>query len=573
MRVLAIGQVLDGRYEILAPLAEGGMGAVYRARRLLLGDEVAIKIVRAADAGPGAIERFLRESRACARLRHPNIVSILDYNADEPGHPFLVMELLNGRSIKDEIAERGPLTLAQAQAIVPPLCAALHLAHSSGIVHRDLKPANIVAHEFAPGERVYKIVDFGLANMRESADETRLTGAHQFLGTIAYASPEQISGGAVDGRSDVYSLGAVVFEMLTGRVPFEGESAMAVLNGHLTTPAPRPSAIRPDLPAWVDLAIGRALVKRPDDRWQDIADFGRLMADGDGKHQAVSGAAMTTPGLLGTYELGERVGPGRLGSDVHSGVHRALGHPVAIRILRRAGQKNWEGARARFLREAKTMQLAHPSVIQVRDYGEEADLVYVVTDFIEGPSLREILKAGGAIAWPRLRALLAQLVDAARALHKRAGLLCGLNPDIIRVTSDEDGERLMVSSAGIWEAQDLLATLHDETLRGTGLADVELRYVAPELLTGRTADVRSDIFTMGVLAYEMATAALPYDGRSMPELLGAMLRGAPADPRGLQPAMPAPAGAALLKALSPVPEQRFATAKDFGAAVLTDSDI
>ncbi len=565
--MLSIGQVLDGRYEILAPLAEGGMGAVYRARRLLLGDEVAIKIVRADHAGPGPVERFMRESRACARLRHPNIVSIFDFNTDQPERPFLVMELLNGRSIKDEIAARGRLTPDDVQTILPPLCAALHLAHSHGIVHRDLKPANIVAHEFAPGERVYKIVDFGLANIRESADETRLTGAHQFVGTIAYASPEQLTGGVVDGRSDIYSLGAVAFEMLTGRVPFEGEDAMAVLTGHLTTPAPRPSAIRADLPAWVDLAIGRALVKSPDDRWQDIAEFGRIIAIGDGRRTTTAGPAITSPGLLGTYDVGERLGPGRLGSDVYRGAHRALGHPVAIRLLRRAGQRNWEGARARFLREAKTMQLAHPSVIQVRDYGEEGDLVYVVTDFIEGASLREVLTAEGALPWLRLRPLLAQLVDAARALHRRGGLLCGLNPEIMRVTTDEDGERLMISTSGIWEAQDLLATLHDETLRGTGLADVELRYVAPELLTGRTADVRSDIFTMGVLAYEMATGTLPYDGRSMPELLGAMLRGAPADPRERQPGLTDEAAAAMLKALSPAPENRFAGAKEFGAAL------
>ncbi len=565
--MLSIGQVLDGRYEILAPLAEGGMGAVYRARRLLLGDEVAIKIVRADHTGPGPVERFMRESRACARLRHPNIVSILDFNADQPDRPFLVMELLNGRSIKDEIAERGRLTVDEVRTIVPPLCAALHLAHRNGIVHRDLKPANIVGHEFAPGERVYKIVDFGLANIRQSADETRLTGAYQFVGTIAYASPEQLTGAAVDARSDVYSLGAVVFEMLTGRVPFEGDDPMTVLTGHLTSSAPRPSAVRPDLPAWIDLAVGGALVKSPDDRWQDIAEFGRLIATGDGRRTTAAGPAVGSPGLLGTYELGERLGPGRLGSDVYRGVHRALGHPVAIRLLRHAGQKNWEGARARFLREAKTLQLAHPSVIQVRDYGEEGDLVYVVTDFIEGGSLREILSAGGAISWERLRPLLAQVVDAARALHRRGGLLCGLNPEIMRVTTDEDGERLMISTSGIWQAQDLLATLHDETLRGTGLADAELRYVAPELLTGRTADIRSDVFTMGVLAYEMATAKLPYDGRSMPELLGVMLRGAPADPRQLQPGIPDQAAAALLEALSPAPEHRFASAREFGAAV------
>jgi serine/threonine-protein kinase len=153
-------------------------------------------------------------------------------------------------------------------------------------------------------------------------------------------------------------------------------------------------------------------------------------------------------------------------------------------------------------------------------------------------------------------------------LHRRKGLLCGITPELMRVATDEDGERLMISSAGIWQAQDLLSTLQDQTLRGVGLADAELRYVAPELLTGRDADVRSDVFTMGVLGYEMATGKPPYDGASMPILLGTMLRGAPDDPCVDQPMLPVDAGAALVKALRPTPEDRFPTALEFGRALL-----
>ena len=161
-----------------------------------------------------------------------------------------------------------------------------------------------------------------------------------------------------------------------------------------------------------------------------------------------------------------------------------------------------------------------------------------------------------------------QLVEATRMLHRRKGLLCGVSPEIMRVTTDDEGERLLISSAGVWQAQDLLATLQDATLRGVALADAELRYTAPELLTGRNADVRSDVFTMGVLAYEMATATRPYDGGSMPELLGNVLRGEPVAPRTGQPTMPASASAAVLRALRPSPKDRFETAQEFGAALL-----
>lgn len=560
--MLVPGQVLDGRYEILAPLAEGGMGAVYRARRVLLGDEVAIKVILAAVAGPGPLERFIRESRACAQLRHPNIVSIFDYNADDPQRPFLVMELLSGPSLKDALAEQGAFEVDDLRRIIPPLCAALSLAHARGIVHRDLKPANVVAHDFGGADRVYKLVDFGVANVRQPDDETRLTGSHQFIGTVAYASPEQLTGGSVDARSDVYSLGAVVFELLTGRLPFDGQDAMAMVSGHLSKPVPLPSRYRPDLPPWIDLAVARALAKSPDSRFPDMAAFGAAMAGPEGA-ETQNGAR--PGGLTGTYEIGDALGPGRLGSTVHRGVHRALGHPVAIRILR-GGTARDEAVRGRFLHEARALQVSHPSILQVRDYGQEGDLVYVVTDFIEGSSLRQVLDETGALPWGRLSILAAQLLEAAHVLHRRKGLLCGLSPDIVRITTDEDGERLMISSAGIWDAQDLLGTLQEQTLRGMGLADVELRYVAPELLTGRAADVRSDIFTLGVLLYEMATGVLPFDGTTLPGLLGSMLSGAAPDPRVGQPSLPEGAAGALRTALDPVPERRFATARAFAAA-------
>src|SRR3954464_736156 len=219
--VLRVGTIVDGRYEILEPLAEGGMGAVFRARRRLLGDDVAIKIVRAQSAGDQDMrERFLREARACALLRHPNIVSILDYNVDGEGRPFLVMEFLNGRSLREEIEGCEPFSIAGMQAIVLPICGALQLAHDHAILPRDLKPANIVAHDFGEGTRLHKIVDFGL--VREMAsDSTRLTAAHEFVGTFTYAAPEQLLGNPIDARADQYSLAVVVYEMLTGRLPFE----------------------------------------------------------------------------------------------------------------------------------------------------------------------------------------------------------------------------------------------------------------------------------------------------------------------------------------------------------------
>ena len=187
--------------------------------------------------------------------------------------------------------------------------------------------------------------------------------------------------------------------------------------------------------------------------------FGTAMSGPTVARAATGRRASSLPAACsGTYEIGELLGPGRLGSAVHRGVHRALGHPVAIRILR-GGTARDEAVRARFLHEARALQVAHPSIIQVRDYGEEGELVYLVTDYIEGPSMRQILVQSGALPWDRLSRFASQLLEAAHVLHRRKGLLCGLSPDIIRMTHDEDGERMMISSAGISQAQDLLGTL------------------------------------------------------------------------------------------------------------------
>jgi serine/threonine protein kinase len=572
--VLTPGSVIDERYEIIAPLAEGGMGAVYRARRRLLGDEVAIKVVLHDATELSARDRFLRESRIAASLRHPSIVSIFDFDMPPGGEPYLVMELLSGPSLREEIDARGRLDVEDVQRILPGICSALELAHAHGVVHRDLKPANIVAHEYEPGLRTYKLVDFGVANLRETSIETRLTAAHEFVGTVAYAAPEQVSTREVDGRADVYALAAIVYEMVTGQRPFPGRDLLAIIAAQMSGEVPRPSAVRPDLPAWLDEVVMKGLAPNAADRWATAGELGTALSPRDDSSRAP--AAVTTNALQAIYEIGERLGPGRLGSSVYRGVHRALGHPVAIRILTADAHPNWPAARERFLREARALQVPHASIIQVRDYGETAGFVYLVTDLIEGPSLRTVL-GEGPLSWTRLAPLLAQLFDAVRQLHRRQALICGLSPEIMRVrpsrpatpADSEEGEteRLLISTAAIWSAKDLLATLHDTTLRGIAIEDVELRYVAPELLTGGAVDVRSDVFTIGVLAYEMATGRLPYDGASMHELLGRMLGGAVADPRTLAPDLPEAFSLALLRALAPTPAGRFESVRAFHRAI------
>jgi len=275
--VLSIGSVIDERYQILGLLAEGGLGPVFRALRVPRGDDVALKVLLAPDR-PAFRERFMRALSVAAGLRHPHVVGIVDFGTDAAGRFYLVMELLNGRSLRDELDAGGPLDPDKALSIARPLCAALQMAHDRGIAHRDLKPSNVVSHRAHPGHTVYKIIDFGLADVRDAAEETRLAAARRFVGTIAYASPEQLGAQTANALSDVYSLGVVIFEMLTGRVPFEGDVS-AIVAGHLTASPPRVTSLRPDLPEWLDPVVSRALAKRPHERWPSMTALAHALED------------------------------------------------------------------------------------------------------------------------------------------------------------------------------------------------------------------------------------------------------------------------------------------------------
>jgi serine/threonine protein kinase len=562
--MLATGKRIDDRYEILGPLGAGGMGQVYRARRLRLGDEVAIKVLQGSSEAPQELhERFLRESRAAAQLRHPGIVAILDFGVDTERQPYLAMELLSGPSLADEITLQAPMPPRRVAAVIAEVAAALRLAHDHGITHRDLKPANIVVHRYGSGERAYKVIDFGLAVMKTRTDETRLSDPNVFLGTMAYAAPEQILGDRITSAADVYAIGVIAYEMLTAARPFNATDRLALLNQVLMAEPMKPTEHRLQIPASIDDVVLRALAKDPAARWPSITAFAEALEVAAGTGSVAPAAS--EGGLLARYELGPVLGRGRLGSAVYRGVHRALGIPVAIRVLKREEQPNWEAVRARFLLEGRTLRAAHPSLLHVRDFGEDEKAVFVVTDLIEGRSLRQAL-AGAPFTWARARALVQQALDAVATLHRRGGFIAGVNPDMIRLTEEDGQERIVMSTAGISSVQDVLATMREQELRGHEASEQELPYLAPEVLMGRAPDQRADVFTIGVLAYQMVTGQLPYRAASLPELLGQMLLTRPVAPAASAD-LPAAASDAIVRALAGEPEARFDRARDFAAAL------
>jgi serine/threonine-protein kinase len=252
------------------------MGTVYLATHERLGRKVALKVIVPELAHDEEFRvRFLRESQLAASLDHPNVIPI--YDADEvDGVLFLAMRYVSGRSLRDRIREHGALSAEETTRIAMQIGGALDAAHEAGLVHRDVKPANILLAE--GGAHAY-LCDFGLAK-RTSSRGTTQTGS--FLGSVDYCAPEQIQGGDVDGRTDVYSLGCVLFHCLTGEPPYRRENEFAVLHAHLEDPAPAVSSVRPDLPRALDGVLARAMAKAPSDRYGSAGDlaaaFGNALA-------------------------------------------------------------------------------------------------------------------------------------------------------------------------------------------------------------------------------------------------------------------------------------------------------
>jgi serine/threonine protein kinase len=266
-----VGREIAGRYRMLAKLGEGGMGAVYRAEQISLKRKVAVKLLRPElSSEPGLVRRFNAEAELAAKLNHPNTVNIYDFGQDADGTLFIAMEYVEGQSLRQVLAAGGAMPPARALSIVGQIASSLADAHGHGIVHRDLKPDNVMLTERGKQRDVVRVLDFGIAKLRDDGKgvEQAMTRAGDLVGTPQYMAPEQIRAEAVDGRTDVYAVGAMLYEMLTGRLPFEGPTLMAILSKHLTETAEPPSRRRPDLaiaPA-LDQLVLETLAKEPAER-------------------------------------------------------------------------------------------------------------------------------------------------------------------------------------------------------------------------------------------------------------------------------------------------------------------
>ncbi len=324
---IELGQTLAGKYRLEQILGVGGMGAVVEATHLMLDQKVAIKfLLRTALKDEASVARFEREAKASVKLRSEHVVRVMDVGKTDDGIPYMVMELLEGKDLAAVISERGPLPVQEATDYFLQICDAVYEAHQAGIVHRDLKPENVFVTRKSTGEPLLKVLDFGISKMAGEA-QLSLTNTTQVMGSPYYMSPEQLrSARSVDHRADIWSLGAIFYEMLTGNVPFEAESMIELVTRVVEEFPPPIPGIRGDVPPEVLATVDGCLKKRKEERFESVKDVVRALkpgapslvdinvtSDSSGMHRTVvspQGAARPGEKSMTTHTLSAWDGPG-----------------------------------------------------------------------------------------------------------------------------------------------------------------------------------------------------------------------------------------------------------------------
>ena len=316
-----LGHTLDEKYRLDAQLGIGGMGTVYRARHLLIDRPVAVKVLNPRFVEDEAARtRFQREARAAGRLQHTNAVTVTDYGQSQDGYVYIVMELLEGRTLRDILAKEAPLDAARSVSLMLQVSAAVAAAHEAGIIHRDLKPANIFIVQRAEVPALVKVLDFGIAKLAaESLEEDEikaLTQVGAMIGTPRYMSPEQCDGAELTPAADVYSLGVILYEMLTGTVPFSGSTPLAIAMKHTSELPRRPREFVASIPPALEDVVLHALEKRPEARPNNAAEFRQeLLATAD--RLGLEHASITSsPNIEALRSVGTESPSGRLVIDI-----------------------------------------------------------------------------------------------------------------------------------------------------------------------------------------------------------------------------------------------------------------
>jgi serine/threonine protein kinase len=549
--------VIDDRFELGEPIGEGGMGTVYRAHDRLSGDVVALKIVRVPNDQADA--RFEREAAALADLSHPGVVRYVAHGLTATGERYLAMELLSGTTLADRLGG-GALDVREAITVGRGIAAALAAAHAKGLVHRDVKPGNV----FLEGGSVsrVKVLDFGLARGPGGPTVTR---AGTLLGTPSYMAPEQVRGArSIDARADVFALGALLFECLTGQPTFAGVDTEAVLTKVLLEQPPRARELAPAIPPALEALLATMLRKDPEGRPRDASVVERELAAIEatmiaGGSPRPSDRSSLAPGALigGKYRVERVLGRGGMGVVVLAS-DEALGRRVAIKLLR----VNGRGDEARFLREARAVaRLTSEHVARILEVGALDDgAPFLVMEYASGSDLGRVLHDRGRLPVAVAVDYVLQAGEVLAEAHALGIIHRDLKPSNLFLAARMDGTPLIkVLDFGIAKTTPGIAGNAEETsLTATSAVIGSPLYMAPEQLhSARAVDARADLWSLGAVLHELLTGRPPFEAESAAAVGAKIAAGAPTPLAEGCPEAPDGLAAALLRCLEKDPDRRF----------------
>jgi serine/threonine protein kinase/formylglycine-generating enzyme required for sulfatase activity len=533
-----IGKVIKGKYNIMREIGSGMVSTVYVAMNLNTNEVVALKVIHAEPTEAGQfLRRFRQEAKLLEKLDSPYAVRLLDYGEEE-GLNFIALEYVPGRTLDQVLKDEGPLEVERALGIAQQVAQCLADASAVGIVHRDLRPANVMV---TSGEAV-KVMDFGVA---AGADLSRLSSTG-ILGTPHYLAPELAEGETADARADVYSLGVILFEMLTDERPYDADDAASIVLKHRQEPIPSARELNPEVSQEVDGLIGKCLAKKPQERYLPL-QLVRAIADLLGGVEVVPGIEGTLAGqTLGHYQLLERIGRGGM-ATVYKAYQPSLDRYVAVKVLP-TYLAHEPGFAARFEREARAIaKLDHPYILPVYDFGREGDLNYIVMKYVEAGTLKEMLAE--PLDLKTAVEIISKVGEALDYAHQQGVIHRDVKPSNVLM---DRGRWALLTDFGLAKMVEASVQL---TKSGVGVGTPA--YMSPEQGQGISVDARSDVYSLGVMLFEMLTGQVPYDAETPMAIVIKHITAPLPNPREMNPDIPEPVERVVLKALAKVPTDRF----------------